>query len=186
MRDRFEVWIESSSSISKIYSSGYTLVLMDSCFIVEYSDIIELLASENNVTATGRIPAVCDFTRYEVKSIGPRTGGKPWKALKKAEKLNLCILRTGFIEYGEPTDKLLEFREYVKAFKKSYAGLPGRSNNEDLALYVTTLYLRDSDVKVEVATVDRALRKALEEADVTVHVEPWTHKHDYYKIINKR
>jgi hypothetical protein len=41
------------------------------------------------------------------------------------------------------------------------------------ALYVTTLYLRDSDVKVEVATVDRALRKALEEADVTVHVKPW-------------
>jgi len=173
MRDRFELWIESPSSISKIYSSGYTLVLMDSCFIVEYSDLIELLASEMHVTATGRIPAVCDFTRYEVRSITPRTGGRPWKALKEAEKLNLCIVRTGFIEYGEPTDKLLEFKEYIKAFKKSYAGLPGRSNKEDLALYVTTLYLRDEDVRIEVATVDRALRKALEEAEVTVHAKPW-------------
>jgi len=106
MRDRFEVWIESSSSISKIYSSGYTLVLMDSCFIVEYSDIIELLASENNVTATGRIPAVCDFTRHEVRSISVKAGRNPW----------------------------------------------------------------------------RALRKALEEADVTVHVKPWTHKHDIMKL----
>ena len=79
----------------------------------------------------------------------------------------------GVIEYGEPTEKLLEFREYIKSFKKSYAGLPGRSNKEDLALYVTTLYLRDSDVRVEVATVDRALRKTLEKADITVHVKPW-------------
>jgi hypothetical protein len=79
----------------------------------------------------------------------------------------------GVIEYGEPTEKLLEFREYIKSFKKSYAGLPGRSNKEDLALYVTTLYLRDSDVRVEVATVDRALRKTLGKADITVHVKPW-------------
>jgi hypothetical protein len=33
--------------------------------------------------------------------------------------------------------------------------------------------LRDSYVRVEVATVDRRLRKALKEADVTVHVKPW-------------
>jgi len=174
MRDRFEVWIESPPSISKIYSSGYTLVLMDSCFIVEFSDFIEVLASENYVAATGRIPAVCDFTRYEVRSISPRTGGKPWRTLKKAEEQNLCIVRTGFIDYGEPTEKLLEFKEYIKAFKKSYAGFSGRSNKEDLALYVTALYLRGSDVRVEVATVDRALRKALEEADIIVHAKPWT------------
>jgi hypothetical protein len=173
LTDRFEIWLESSLGLSKIRSYGYILVLMDSCFIVEYADIIGLLASEGHVRRLGRIPTVCDFTRHEVRSISVKAGRNPWRALKKAEKLNLCILRTGFIDYGEPTEKLLEFKEYVKAFKKSYAGLPGRSNNEDLALYVTTLYLRDSDVKVEVATVDRALRKALEEANVTVHVKPW-------------
>ena len=173
MKDRFEVLLDSPSNISRIYSSGYVLVLMDSCFIVRYSDLMEALASEKYVKSSGRIPTVCDFTRYEVRSISPWTGGKPWKVLKKAEELNLCTVRTGFIEYGEPTEKLLGFKEYIDTFKKSYAGVRGRSNKEDLALYVTVLYLRDGGVKVEVATVDKVLGGAFEEAGVIVHVEPW-------------
>lgn len=173
MKNRFEIWVESPSDISRIRASGYALVLMDSCFIVEYSDLLEVLASGEHIRATGRIPAVCDFTRHEVEGVRLKAGGRVWRALRRAERLNLCMVRTGFIEHGEPTEKLLEYREYIKAFKRLYAGLPGRSNKEDLALYVTTLHLRDSEVKAEAATIDKALRRALEKAEITVHTRPW-------------
>ena len=136
--------------------------------------MIELLASEKYVESSGSIPAVCDFTRHEVRSISPKTGGKPWKALRRAEESNLCIVWTGFIEYGEPTDRLLGFKDYIDMFKKSYIGVRSRSNKGDLALYVTALYLRSLDVKVEVATIDKTLWRALESAGLTVYVRPWT------------
>lgn len=175
MRGRFEVRLESPTDVSRIFRSGYTLILLDSCFIVEYVEVIGRLASDEVVKSSSRISAACGFTKHEVKSLDPRrTGVNAWRTLKKAESLNLCILKTGFIDRGEPTKKLHSFTEYVKQFKKSYAGWKSSSNIEDLALYVTTLYLRDRDVEVEVATLDRIFRKALEDAGISVHTRPWS------------
>lgn len=175
--------LESEADVERLSKTGYEIILLDTCFIVNFITDLDRVLKPDAIKTSRKLPCICDFTKRELRHLilREKKGFNPWRRLQQYLKNGsiIILLRTGIVRSGqiarEPLDEIVERlgRGCIKPFVKAYGGWRARSNMKDLALYLSAVKLAIHGVKVAVATTDRRLRLALELANIPTYRSPW-------------
>jgi len=173
--------LDSESDLEGLSRSGYELVLMDSCFVIDFIEYMFALTDYRFIKRSQTLPVICDFIKRELQRVNAvKVGFAPWRRLNKLLKNDsslLIYLKTDFGK-GEGFTHVLKMLEgdYLDVFKRIYAGNKRKSNKRDQYLYVAAAYLNQFGVNTSVATIDKALLEVLRFSRITAYPRPWFRK----------